>query len=312
MDTTILHSIKNINMSGTLEFNRNLKDFTTFQVGGPADILAFPGNQQDLLLLIRWARQNRIPWMILGGGANILVSDKGVRGLVIATSAMNDIRLDGELLIAGPGSRISDAAAFAADHNLEGLDFIYAMPGSTGGAVWMNARCYGGEISEILEWVDYIDGDRPDQGVQRLIPGVTTSYGDFAYKKTPFQVRPWIILESAYRLTPGSGNGLWKRMKELEDDRRNKGHFAAPCAGSVFKNNRSFGAPSGKLIDSLNMRGLQVGGAKISDQHANIIINTGNARASDIAEIIDRVQSRVEQELGFLLEPEVLKVGEWD
>lgn len=312
MDTTILHSIKNINISAKVEFNRSLKDFTTFQVGGPADILAFPKQRDDIITLIRWAQQSSVPWMILGGGANILVSDKGVRGLVIATSSMDGIRVEEELLIAGPGSQISDAAAFAADHNLEGLDFIYAMPGSTGGAVWMNARCYGGEISEILEWVDYIDGDHPERGVQRLIPGMNTREGDFAYKKTPFQTKPWIILESAYRLRPAAGTPLWTRMKELENDRRSKGHFAAPCAGSVFKNNRDFGAPSGKLIDSLNMRGLQVGGAKISDQHANIIINTGTARASDIAQIIDRVQSRVHRELGFLLEPEVLKVGEWD
>ncbi len=304
-----MHQIKNINIEGKLEFNSPLAELTTFKVGGPADILAVPASEADTLSLISWAEESRTPWMILGGGANVLVSDQGIRGLVILSSGLNGIRLEKNLLVAGPGSAISDVSAFAADHNLAGLEFIYSMPGSTGGAVWMNARCYGGEISEILAWVDYIEVDGAGGALrQRLVPGD----GDFAYKISPFQARRRIILDSAYNLQDGNSRQLWKTMKEFQADRQSKGHFAAPCAGSVFKNNRAFGAPSGQIIDSLGMRGTVIGGAKISDQHANIIINRGNASARDISDLMDLMQQRVIDELGFDLEPEVLRIGQWD
>lgn len=307
-----MHSIKNINISAKLEYNRSLADLTTFNVGGPADILAWPANSTEIVELISWAEGNSVPWMILGGGANMLVSDKGIRGLVIATGHLNSIRKEGKSVVASSGAPISDVSAFAADNNLAGLDFIYSMPGSTGGAVWMNARCYGGEISEILEWVDYIDIHSDESGrsravSRRLFPGD----GDFAYKISPFQKKQCVILESSYTLKDGDSRDLWKIMREYEADRRSKGHFTEPCAGSVFKNNRAFGAPSGKIIDSLNLRGTEIGGARISDLHANIIVNHRDARAEDISALIDLVHARVLDELGYNLEPEVLRVGDW-
>ena len=169
----------------------------------------------------------------------------------------------------------------------------------------MNARCYGSEIADVLEWVDYIDAD--SSTLKRL----SSRKEDFSYKRSPFQEGRKIILDSAYSLKPGNTALLWKKMREHEDDRKSKGHFAAPCAGSIFKNNRAFGAPSGKLIDSLQMRGTRIGGAKISDLHANIIVNEGNASAADISELIELIHRRVQEELGFDLEPEVIKVGEW-
>jgi UDP-N-acetylmuramate dehydrogenase len=311
---TILHSIKNINIAGNVEFDRALAEFTTFKVGGPADILAFPTDESDVRALLDWARSTGTPWMILGGGANVLVSDRGVRGLVIATAGLNHIRLEGGQVVAGSGSAISDVSAYAADRDLAGLDFIYSMPGSTGGAVWMNARCYGGEISEILAWVDYLDLEAPvpDDGSWPLKKRLVPSAGDFAYKISPFQSRRWIILDSAYRLEDGRSEDLWRSMKGYEADRRSKGHFHLPCAGSVFKNNREFGAPSGKIIDSLGMRGTAVGGAKISDSHANIIVNSGSASAADIRELIELIHSRVIKELGYDLEAEVLMIGDWE
>jgi UDP-N-acetylmuramate dehydrogenase len=310
---TILHSIKNINIRGNLRFDAPLADLTTFRVGGPADILAHPEDEADVTALIEWARATSIPWMILGGGANILVSDRGIRGLVISTARLNRIRLEDGLLVAGSGSAISNLSARAADMGLAGLDFIYSMPGSTGGAVWMNARCYGGEISEVLAWVDYLDEEIGEDGTVRMVRRrLAPGSGDFSYKISPFQNRRCIILDSAYRLEPGDGRELWKTMREHEADRKSKGHFALPCAGSVFKNNRDFGAPSGKIIDSLGMRGMAIGGAKISDSHANIIVNAGGARAKDISQLIDLIRRRVLDELGYDLEPEVLRVGEWN
>lgn len=169
----------------------------------------------------------------------------------------------------------------------------------------MNARCYGSEIVDVLEWVEYIDVDAG--GIKRL----KARRQDFSYKRSPFQQTKNIILNSTYTLKPSRPAELWEQMRAHKRDRESKGHFYAPCAGSIFKNNRAFAAPSGKIIDSLNMRGTRVGGARISDLHANIIINENNATAADIAELIDLIHDRVLQERGFDLEPEVIKIGEW-
>ncbi len=285
-----------------------MAELTTFKVGGCADILAWPENGDDIELLIKWAMERQTPWMVLGGGANILVSDRGVRGLVIATAAIDSIRKDGTSICAGSGSLISDVSAFAADEGMAGLDFIYSMPGSTGGAVWMNARCYGGEIGEVLEEVEYIDVEDPLPLRRKVLH---PRRGDFSYKSSPFQKRKTIILESRYALGVAAPTRLWEKMKEHEEDRRSKGHFSGPCAGSVFKNDRKFGAPSGALLDSIGMKGIRMGGAQVSDQHANIIINNNGAAASDIAGLMDMMQGRAYAKLGCMLEPEIIKVGEW-
>jgi UDP-N-acetylmuramate dehydrogenase len=283
---------------------------TTFQVGGPADLYFRPETVDEVTQIVHAAREENIPLFVLGGGANILVSDRGIRGIVLDTAAFASVRFeaqaDGSMLFrAGAGMAVSDASAEAAGQNLSGMAFIYAMPGSVGGAVWMNARCYGASISDILVHVDYID---EAGSFHHYIPQAE----DFAYKISPFQGRRTVILEAAFRLLPGSAELLWKEMREVEADRRKKGHFAAPCAGSVFKNNREFGAPSGRIIDGLGLRGFSIGGAKVSDLHANIVVNTGSATAADIKAVMDHLQQSVLRERGFLLDPEVLLVGEWD
>jgi len=293
-----------INITGEVRVDEPLAEHTTFRVGGPADILARPRSASDLVRLLRFAEQETIPWFVLGGGSNVLVSDRGIRGLVIDTGALLGESLEGRHLTVGVGLPVSTASAYAADHGLAGLDFIYAMPGSVGGAVWMNARCYDGEISEVLAAVDFVE---PDGSLATYVPRAE----DFGYKRSPFMDRASIMTAVTFRLDPGDRESLWVKMREHEADRTAKGHFAAPCAGSVFKNNRAFGAPSGVLIDRLGLRGFQIGGARVSDRHANIIVNTGDATASDIRAVIEHVQRRVEAELGLTLEREVLYVGDW-
>lgn len=315
-----------------MEFDVPLAPWTTFRVGGPADALARPRSEEELIRLIRFARKSGIPITVLGGGANVVVGDAGIRGLVILTTGLDRIRREENRLYVGAGKPISDASAFAAEHGLAGLAFIYAMPGTTGGAIWMNARCYDGEIAPILREVRYLDiegcGEREDLhgaaragafgerrgarppgdhavGVYQVVPE------DFSYKISPFQDGRRIILEGVFDLAPSGGRDLWSEMRDHEDDRRRKGHFDAPCAGSIFKNNRAFGEPSGKIIDRLGLRGTQVGGARVSDLHGNIIINTGTASAGDIRTLTELVRERVRAETGFILEPEVLFIGEW-
>jgi UDP-N-acetylmuramate dehydrogenase len=179
------------------------------------------------------------------------------------------------------------------------------MPGSVAGAVWMNARCYDAEISGILTHVDLFSR-----------AGVSSRYDpkaeDFAYKRSPFQYSDAIMTEVGFSLRPADPDSLWEEMKRHESDRTAKGHFAAPCAGSVFKNNRAFGKTTGAIIDGLGLRGFSIGGAKVSDRHANIIINADNASAAEIRAVSDHLAREVKEKLGFTLEREILLVGEWE
>jgi UDP-N-acetylmuramate dehydrogenase len=278
---------------------------TTFGVGGPADLYAVPSDAEDVAELLRFAREYEIPLFTLGGGSNILVSDQGIRGMVMDTRGFDRLEQQGTTVIAGSGLEISTASAFAADRGLEGLHFLYSMPGSVGGAVWMNARCYGHSVIDVLADVFCVT---PEGGILHYTP----RFEDFAYKVSPFQSNGWVILEASFALREGDRSALWDAMHGYEADRREKGHFAAPSAGSVFKNDRSLGRPSGAIIDSLGLRGSQIGGARISDQHANIIINTGDATATDIRHLIELIEQRVETELGLQLEREVLLAGDWE
>ncbi len=303
---TVQSVVKNFNLPVQLLFDEPLSSYTTFQVGGPAQVLALPADISELQELLRCTATTDIPVTLLGGGANVVVSDRGIPGLVVHTGKLNHISHRGEQLHVEAGLPISNASAYAADHNLRGLDFIFAMPGSVGGAVWMNARCYDGEIAGILDSVDYLtmEGKR---GTYRTNPA------DFAYKVSPFQDGSRIIVAATFKLkrNPRDGRELWKRMRDIEADRREKGHFEAPCAGSVFKNDRTIGEPSGKIIDRLGMRGLQMGGAQVSPHHGNIIINTGTATAGEIKNLMTEVRNTVYRETGFILEPEILFLGDW-
>ena len=323
---SVRNILEKINVSSPVRFDEPMSLHTSFRVGGPADIYAEPRSAEDLSEIVREARRLDIPLFTLGGGANILVSDAGIRGLVIDMRNFEELAVaadggtpmgrgnpaegtndgDGDeraaggnpaLVRAGAGLPISDVAAWCADRGLEGLDFLYAMPGSVGGSLWMNARCYGESIVDVLREAEYVD-EEGSRGVYQVDPK------DFDYKKSPFQSRKWVILSALFALRPGDPEEIWNRMRSHQQDRTGKGHFIAPSAGSVFKNNRAFGSPTGKIIDELGLRGHQIGGARISDQHANIIVNAGGATAGDIRRLVEFVQSEVRTRTGFELERE--------
>ena len=308
---SVRNILEKINVSSPIRFDEPMRLHTSFEVGGPADIYAEPESIEDLCSIVREVRGLGMPLFPLGGGANILVSDAGIRGVVIDMRHFDELEIvgsgavgGGTLLRAGAGLAISDVAAWAADRDLAGLDFLYAMPGSAGGAIWMNARCYGVSIDEVLREVDYVD----EAGEPRTY---RINRGDFDYKKSPFQENPWIICSGVFALRPETSKDVWGRMEEHREDRTGKGHFVAPSAGSVFKNNRAFGSPTGMIIDELGLRGYQIGGARVSDSHANIIVNTGTATARDIRRLIEHVESEVLERRGLELEREVLYAGEW-
>jgi len=278
---------------------------TSFEVGGPAELFFLPSSVSALAAALREAHELNVPVFPLGSGANILVSDSAIEGLVVALSELNNIYMTDAGITAESGAEISDVALFAAETGLAGLEFFFSMPGSVGGSVWMNARCYGVSISDILSSAEVITLD----GVQKQIRPERTQ---FDYKVSPFQGTNDIIVSACFGpLRSEEPEKIKRKMGQYKKDREKKGHFSFASAGSVFKNNRDFGKPTGVLIDRLGLKGLSIGGAKISDLHANIVINTGGAAADDIRRLVEHMEKAVEEAYGFRLEREIRFIGKW-
>jgi len=293
-----------IKIAGRLEEDELLAGHTSFRLGGPADLFAAPRTPEEVGRIVTLCARESVPCFVLGGGTNILVSDKGVRGVVIDLTLLGGLQAEGSLITALGGTPVSALSEFALSRGLAGMEFAYSLPGSVGGAVWMNARCYEREVSDVLEFVDYVD---PDFGQRRL----AMRRDEWDYKVSPFQGMRGVILRAGFRLAPGNPRQVEDRMQEHRQDREKKGHFLFPCAGSVFKNNRAFGAPTGVIVDSLGMKGRRIGGAQVAPFHGNIIVNTGGATARDVLALIELVEDEARRRLGFHLEREVLLVGEW-
>jgi UDP-N-acetylmuramate dehydrogenase len=291
-----------------IRYDEPLRDHTTFRVGGPADCWIrvkeenFPSFCSSLFF---HTRETGISVFILGGGANIVVSDKGIRGIVLDTTDWKGATLSEEGLIIKSGTTMDSAAERAADFELGGLEFLAGMPGTIGGAVYMNARCFGSEISDALVWTEILDFAEP------AAKRVAAKKEDFGYKHSPFQEKDNLILRACFKLSPGKKESIINKMNENRKERQDKGHYLFPCAGSAFKNNRDFGKPSGIIIDELGLKGFSIGGAQIAPFHGNFIINTGNASAKDIRALINEVSAKVKAKTGFILEPEILFAGEW-
>jgi UDP-N-acetylmuramate dehydrogenase len=295
---------RKIKVGAPLVFDEPLEKHTSFRIGGPADAYAVPRTADEIRELTSLSAEAGIPCFILGGGSNILVSDLGIRGLVMDMSALRGIQAEEDGLSAEGGALMEEACGFALSRGLGGLAFAAGLPGSVGGAVWMNARCYERSVSDILAQAEVLDAD----GVVRTVPLIPSQWG---YKRSPFQKRGGVILRARFRLEPGDPEKIRAEMRERRADREAKGHFLHPSAGSVFKNNRDFGAPTGRLIDSLGLKGRRIGDAAVAPFHGNIIVNLGKATARDVLSLILLVEAEVKTKLGFDLEREILLAGEW-
>jgi UDP-N-acetylmuramate dehydrogenase len=299
-----------------INYNEPMAKHCTFKTGGPAECLIRPfgdGFPAFVAALLEAARAEGIKVFILGGGANILVADAGIRGIVLDTGGWSGEAVTEEgqrenKLRFRAGTSLDTAAMLAAKKSLSGLEFLSGMPGSIGGAVWMNARCYGHEIADVLTATEIIDFSLSPPKTSHL----PADNREFSYKRSPFQGRDVFILSADFQLSPDNMEDILARMDANTIDREEKGHYRFPSAGSVFKNNPEFGKPTGKIIDELGLRGLQKGGAKIADCHGNFIINTGRASAKDIRALTEETAARVKEATGFILEPEILFVGEWN
>lgn len=282
-----------------------MKERTTFRTGGSADLLILPADTEELQAVLRLLSQLRSPFFLLGGGANLLVSDDGIREPVISLEKMNRITVDGCRIRAEAGASVEAVCTAALGSSLSGVEFLYRLPGSVGGAVRMNARCYDRSICEVLEEIVYFD--KNGEPMRR-----TPEDGGFGYKQSPFQENGTVVTAAVFRLREGNPSQIEAEMRANESDRERKGHFRYPCAGSIFKNDRRFGKPSGMLIDEAGLRGLREGGAQVAPFHGNIIINTGEATSTEIRRLIETVRNRVFSAVGCLMEPEVVFAGDWN
>lgn len=286
-------------------FNEPMSCHTSFKIGGPADVLLTPGTMEELLSCLQIIKEYRLPHFFLGGGTNILVSDKGIRGVIIHTGKLNRISTTADgTLTAQAGAQVEHVCNAAAESGLSGLEFICGMPGSIGGALWMNARCYGGSLSDILDSATVITRNFELETVQ-----YNTS--DFGYKRSPFQTMQGCIWDVTLKLSVGDQGEIRSKMSENQQDRKEKGHYSYPSAGSLFKNNREFGAPTGRILDDLGLKGKRIGGAAIAPYHANIFINENNATACDVLSLIRLAVETAFEKKQLRLEPEVRLVGEW-
>ena len=277
--------------------------FTTFRVGGPADVLVNIDSAAEISVALRAARAAGVPVTIIGNGSNLLVRDGGIRGLVMRISQpMSAITREGDTLHVQAGATLPAVAGFAQRSGLEGLAPMAGIPGTIGGAVIMNAGAYGGEMSQVVTRVDAIarsDG-KPIRFEGRAL--------GFAYRHSAMMDAGVIVTDVTLRLTPGDPDAIARRTEELLVARREKQPLEYPSAGSTFK--RPEGAFAAKLINDAGLKGLRIGDAQVSEKHAGFIVNLGSATASDILALMAEVQSRVLAASGITLEPEVRILGE--
>jgi len=299
--------------SGELRYDEPMSRHTTFKVGGNADAWVRPDKgifHPYAAKLLEAAGEEGIPVFILGGGANIVVGDGGLRGIVLDTGSWQGMDSPIESEAVGmffvrilSGTPVDGIVDQLAAKGLSGLEFLAGMPGSVGGAIWMNARCYEKSISDVLVETEVLN----EAHRKYVIPFRPE---DFSYKKSPFQERKVFILSGSFAVRAREPDKIHEEMAFCRRDREEKGHYRFPSAGSAFKNNRAFGSPTGKIIDQLGLRGLSVGGAQVAPWHGNIIINTGGASAADIRQLMAEVARRVKEERGFELENEILFIGD--
>ncbi len=275
-----------------------LSKHTSFRIGGPAELMIFPRNVKELSQVVKTMHEMQIRPYILGGGSNVLAPDEGLRGAVIVTKdALIGLRLlDKTHISAMSGMTLAKTAMFAAQDNLSGLEFAHGIPGTVGGAVYMNAGAYGGEIKDVAVKTEFM----------RLDGTVEVYEGDaqgFAYRSSAFQKMDGLILCTEFALTPSAEANVRSKIKELADRRRAAQPLELPSAGSAFKRPKTGYAAA--LIDEAGLKGMRIGGAAVSEKHAGFIVNLGGATAADVLALVKLVQERVLDRSGVLLEPEI-------
>ncbi|EPY05427.1 UDP-N-acetylenolpyruvoylglucosamine reductase [Paenibacillus alvei TS-15] len=278
-----------------------LKEHTYTRMGGKADLYVTPDNYEGLQVVIDFARQHELPLTILGFGSNLIIKDGGIRGIVVNLNKLNKIERSGDQIIAQSGAAIIDVSRAAREHHLSGLEFACGIPGSVGGALYMNAGAYGGEIADVLESTLVLT---PEGELVRL----TKEQLELGYRRSNIGPKGYMVLEATFSLVPGEYDAIKAKMDELTFLRESKQPLEYPSCGSVFK--RPPGHYAGQLIQESGLQGTRLGGAEVSTKHAGFIVNVDNATAGEYISLIRHVQKTVNERFGVELETEVRIIGE--
>lgn len=299
MNNSLFETIEK-NTLAEVAINEPLSKHTTYGIGGPAEIMVFPENKTDLIQIIRTARKMNQPVSILGSGSNILISDNGIKGVVISLkNTLKLIEIENQKLYAECGSMLGRIVKQAVKHNLIGLENLNGVPGTLGGALVMNAGAWGGEISENLVQVELIDEDGKLRYLQK-------NEINFSYRQSSFNKKD-ILLSAEFLLKKADKEIINKNFVEAQTGRKSTQPLNKRSAGSLFKNPK--GHSAGKLIDEAGLKGFSVGQAKISDKHANFFINEGNASSKDMLQLIKKAHQTVKEKFNINLELEVKLMG---
>ena len=277
---------------------------TTFRIGGPADRLVKAPSLAALRQLLALLREERLSLLVLGNGSDLLVADKGIRGVVLALEGdFKAVTLgpDGRTMTAGAGASLSTLCAAARDRSLTGLEFAWGIPGSVGGGVRMNAGAYGGELKDVLVCVTHLTRE----GKVETLPVEAL---DLSYRHSRYTDTEDVILSADFRLAPGDPAAIAGQMDDLMGRRKAKQPYDMPSAGSVFK--RPVGGYASALVDQCGLKGASVGGAQVSPKHAGFIVNTGGATCADVLALVERIQREVRAQTGVSLECEIIPVGD--
>lgn len=292
---------KDIYSENQIEFNANMSEHIYFKVGGPADVLLIPKTKDQIVRTIKVCKENNIPYYVIGNGSNLLVKDGGIRGVVIKLTELNNIDISEGKVIAETGALLKDASKIALEHNMTGLEFACGIPGSIGGAVFMNAGAYNGEIADVIESAEVLTADGK-------IINYTKEELNLGYRTSRVMEEKAIVLEAVFALQDGEHEKIKARVDDLTEKRESKQPLEYPSAGSTFK--RPEGHFAGKLIQDAGLKGYSIGGAAVSQKHSGFVINKGGATAKDILDLIAHIQSEVRNQFGVELHPEVRIIGE--
>ncbi len=284
----------------SIQLNIPMKNHTTFKIGGNADIYVTPAKEEELVSAIEICIKFGVPYMILGNGSNLLVSDEGIEGAVISTDKLTDLYITEDVyLYSAAGNMLSKAANFAMSHSLSGLEFASGIPGSVGGGIFMNAGAYDGELCDSVVSVRAYFGGK--------ITEFNADECEFGYRTSIFQKNGAVILGAKFRLDKGNIEEIKAKAADFNSRRREKQPLEYPSAGSTFK--RPEGYFAGKLIQDAGLKGYSVGGACVSEKHSGFVINKGNATAKDVIELVEYIKKEVKDKFGVQLTEEIKITG---
>lgn len=291
----------NIYDEADIQIDASMSEHIYFKVGGPVDILLTPSKVEQIVETLKICRENNIPYYIIGNGSNLLVKDGGIRGVVIKLSNLASLEVNDNLIKAASGTLLKDVSKKALENSLTGFEFACGIPGSVGGAVFMNAGAYDGEVNNVIKEAEVIDADGN-------ISVLSKKDLELGYRTSRVMKDNLIVLSATFELNKGDKGKISSRVDELTEKRESRQPLEYPSAGSTFK--RPEGYFAGKLIQDAGLKGVSVGGAAVSEKHSGFVINKGGATAKDILNLIAHVQEEVKKQFGVELHPEVRIIGE--